>query len=109
MELSVFERLNLLNILPKEGDITTIRLVRELREKLSFTEEEHNELQITSEGDTVKWKTEDDKGKLIPQTKEIEFGHTAFGIITNALKKLNEQKKIKEEHLELYEKFVEEK
>ena len=42
--LSVKGRLMLLGILPAEGDLTTIRIVRELREGLSFSETEHKQL-----------------------------------------------------------------
>jgi len=46
MKLSVFERMILLNTLPAEGDLTTLKIVRGLRESLSFTEEEHAALNI---------------------------------------------------------------
>ena len=36
MELSVYDRLILLNILPKEGDFTTLKIVRKLREDLTI-------------------------------------------------------------------------
>ncbi|KKL25025.1 hypothetical protein LCGC14_2409420, partial [marine sediment metagenome] len=44
MKLTIPERLVLVTILPAEGDYTTLKLVRKLRESLSFTEEEHKEL-----------------------------------------------------------------
>lgn len=40
MELSVSERLTLLNVIPKQGNIVTYRLILALREALSFSEDE---------------------------------------------------------------------
>ena len=101
MELNVFDRVVLLNILPKEGDITTLRIIRKLREDLSFTEEEHRVLQFDFEDERIKWKTDGD----VP--KAIEIGEKAKEIIRERLRELNGQKKLTEEHLPLYEKFVE--
>lgn len=101
MELGVFDRLILLNILPKEGNFTTLKIVRKLREDLSFSEEEHKELEFKFEKDgRVQWKQEADK------PKEIEIGEKATDIIVDVLKKLNNDKKLKDEHYNLYEKFV---
>lgn len=101
MILSTFDRLILLNTLPKEGDITTLRIIRKLREDLSFSEEEHKALAFKQEGGKMMWQSEADK------LKEVEVGDKAKEIIRNRLKELNEQKKLTEEHLPLYEKFVE--
>ena len=40
MELTTVERLKLLEILPSEGDILALKILRKLRETLSFTEDE---------------------------------------------------------------------
>lgn len=102
MLLNTFERLILLNILPREGDFTTLKIVRKMREDLSFTEEEHKDLSITvDDKGQVKWKTEADKA--IP----ITIGEKATDIIVTVLKKLNDEKKLTEQHYTLYEKFVE--
>jgi hypothetical protein len=100
-ELNVQERLVLLGVLPKEGDFTTIKLVRKLRESLSFDEDEHKALNFVQTGDQVTWKTD------VPQTKRVAIGEKQSDIIRDALKKLSEQKKLRDEHLSLYEKFVE--
>lgn len=101
MQLSVFNRLILLNILPKEGDFTTLKIVRKMREDLSFTEEEHKSLQFKFEDNgTVKW---NNQANIV---REVNFGEKATDIIVDVLKKLDKEKKLKEEHYELYEKFV---
>jgi hypothetical protein len=100
MVLGTFDRLILLNILPKEGDFTTLKIVRKLREDLSFTEAEHKALQFDQADGNVKWKTEGD----IP--KEITIGEKATDLIVSTLKKLNTDKKLSEQHFSIYEKFV---
>lgn len=99
MELSVFERLILLNVLPKEGDLTTIRIVRKLRESLSFTEDEHAKLQFTQEGDRVIWLPG------VVGDVPIEIGPKATELIRATLEGLDKQKKLTEEHLDLCDKF----
>jgi len=115
MELGVFERLILLNVLPKEGDFTTLKIVRKLREDLSFTEEEHKVLQFKQAGEvymdaagqekevplgTVHWKAEGD----VP--RDIPIGEKATDVIVGTLKKLDKDKKLTDQHFSLYEKFV---
>lgn len=40
MELTILERIKLLEVLPKEGDLLTLKILRKLRESLSFSEDE---------------------------------------------------------------------
>ncbi len=100
MELSVGERLALLDVLPKEGDYTTLKVLRKLRESLSFSEEEHKSLKFEKEGDIIKWCESGD----IP--KDIVIGEKATDIIVEALKKLNRERKLNEAHFVIYGKFV---
>jgi hypothetical protein len=46
MKLSVVERLKVLEILPRAGNVATMRIVAELRKALSFKEDEHIEFGI---------------------------------------------------------------
>ena len=100
MELSVLDRLVLLNVIPREGDITTLKIVRKLNDELSFSEEEHKQLLFRNEGDSLHWNE-------IPP-KEIEIGEKATDVIVEAFKKLNKQGKLHMDYLDLYERFVEE-
>lgn len=100
--LGVMERIVLLSILPKEGDYTTLKLMREMREDLSFTEEEHKQLAFEQAGGQVRWNA-DNAAKL---GKAFRFGEKQKEIIAAALKRLDEQKKLQDEHFTLYEKFV---
>lgn len=96
----------LLNILPREGDFTTLKIVRKMRETLSFSEAEHKTLQPKNNEGKVEWRIIDDDGNPIPQEKEVNLGEKATDIIVETLKKLDKEKKLKEEHYSLYEKFI---
>jgi len=99
MKLSVFERLMLLSILPREGDFTTLKIIKDLRDSLSFTELEHRKYQFKKDDNSIRWKTD------IEQNKEIKIGEKATDIIVESLKKLNKQKKLTMQHYSLCEKF----
>lgn len=92
------DRVVLLDILPQMGDITTVRIVRSLREELSFTEAEHVKFGIKALDGRVSWKTS--------AAKEIEIGPKAREVIVNSFKWLDGQKKLTLVHLEMYERFV---
>ncbi len=100
MLLSVFERVLLLNILPREGDFKTLKILRKLKDDLGFSEDELKALQFKQEGTKVEWRQEADT------PKEVPVGEVAHGLIADILKKLDEQKKLQMEHMDLYEKFV---
>ena len=99
MELGVGDWIVLLSILPSQGDVLTVRIVHDLKQALSFTEEEHESLQIKVEDDKVRWGGADG-------VKEIPIGPRAHVLIGDTLKGLDEEKKITEDHLGLWEKFV---
>jgi len=105
IKLAVFERLVLLNILPKEGNFLTLKIVRKLRENLSFNEEEIKALNIKvdPEKGNATWDASKDPNK------EVEIGREANKVIVEALEKLDKDEKLTQEHFTLFEKFVEEK
>ena len=102
MELEIGERLAVLNILPEEGDFTTMKIIQDLKNELGFTEEEHKAYNFKVEGTSIFWDGDGAK------PKDIKFGEIATKIITDKLKKLNEERKLRSNHLTLYEKFVKE-
>lgn len=107
MKLSVHERLILGNTIPQEGNFATLKILRNLRMTLSFSEAETKKWAIESRDGQVNWRLVDAKKKPIEQETEIEIGEKAKDIIVLALAKLNEDKKLTEQHFSLYEKFIE--
>jgi len=100
MKLNVLERLTLLGILPKEGNFVTLKVLRSLKENLGLSEEELKKFEVTQDGERIAW---NEKGN---EEIEIEIGEKATDIIVEALKNLDKDKKLVEQHFSIYEKFV---
>jgi len=99
MKLSVLERLILLNILPNEGTFANIKLLRVSRENLSFNEKENKELNFQQNESGLKWSDS-------VKDKEIELGEVVTQMVVKELKKMDDEGKIMEDHISLYEKFM---
>ena len=98
MELTIFERLTLLNTLPPTGSIATVRIVRKLREMLSLNEAEYKEHEVVEQGDgNVQWKND--------REYTVEFGAKAREIAVAALEKLDKDGAVEEKHISLFDKF----
>lgn len=106
MKLTVHDRLMLGNILPQEGSFATLKLLRNLKMDLSFSEEETKKWSIQATDGRVDWRLFDTKNKPIDQDAEIKIGPKAKDIIVLALSKLNDEKKLRDEHYALYERFI---
>jgi hypothetical protein len=99
VSLSVLERLLVLNLLPTESNVVTLLTVRKAKELVGFTDEEQKKLEFKTENDRVTW-------KAVGDIKEFEIGERACHLVADALNELNKNKKLTENHLSLYEKFV---
>jgi len=104
IELNVLERLVLSGLLPKEGNFTNLKLVRQLKEELSFNDLENKKLNFVQVGDQVRW------DELIARDvkKKVTFSDDSMmrKIIVEALTKLDKDGKLRDEHFTLYEKFI---
>ena len=100
MKLNCFDRLSLLGILPQEGNLVTLKIVRDLQGKLSFSEEDYKEYGIVEKPMSIEW---NDKGK---EQIEIEVGEKATDIIKKAFNDLEESGKLSMKLLPLYERIV---
>jgi hypothetical protein len=101
MKLSVANRLALLSILPREGNITTIRIVSELKDELSFSEEEHAALKLRQDGDGIGW----DHTVKDPM-KDIPIGEKATDTIVESLKRASDRNQLMEAHLGVWDMFI---
>ena len=107
MKLNIPERIALLGVLPQQGGIVTLRIVRELQNQLSFTEEEIEEYGINNtmlpDGRaSINWNPE-----KVDETKDIKIGKIAKGVIVRQLKKLDSQNQLHISMLPIYDKFIE--
>ena len=107
MELSVFERLLLRNIVPQiQGwNYAHMKEARELIEGL-FTEEEEADLQFEQVETQVKWKIKREDDSDIPQERDIPVSDGLKSKIGKFLTQLDKEEKLNFEHLSLYEKMV---
>jgi len=128
MKLNVMERLGLLEVAPKEGDFVTLKLVRKLRESLSFSEAEIAQIDFNQNWKCPKCQKEMSSpiapkcecGSYMTATgsmtwdakngeallKEIHMGEKMMSMCVDALKKLDADKKLTENYISLYEKVI---
>ena len=55
MKLNVSERLMLLQILPKEGNFATLKIIRQLQDSIGFNESEFKEFNIKHDKNNITW------------------------------------------------------
>jgi hypothetical protein len=114
------ERINLLNVLPKDASASTLKILRDLQLSLSFTEEEHKRFFIISKLPNGQ-KYEDLNPDTIGVLTDVPIGEKAKDIIVDALKEWDKKDQLKfkfsifreileknkqDTLLDLYERFV---
>ena len=98
--LSVLNRILILSVLPKEGDLLTIKMLKNLKDKLNFSENEVKEFELRFvEGGNFIWNST----KAIDIEYELTDGE--MKLISDGLKEVAKSKKLTEQHLELCEMF----
>lgn len=100
MILNVKERLALLSILPKEGNFINLKLIRVLREELSFSEEESKTLEFKQVEGIIHW------NETVDPMKNIHIGEITTTLIADILKNKDRDNKLTEDYMSLYEKFI---
>jgi len=100
MRLTVLERMISMGLLPAEGDILTLRIRAKMIDKIGLTAEEFKEYEVVQANGNVKWRND------LPQEKEIDLDPAEIGLLKDALKKKNDDKKLTPEMVGLYEKVA---
>lgn len=100
MKLNLLERIKALQVLPAQGNIVTLRIVHDLQQMLSPSEQEIAEWQIKTGTTQITW------DPIADTAKDFAIGDTAKQIIAEALKALDAQEALTQEHISLYCKFV---
>ncbi len=107
MKLTIGERLEALDVLPRNSDIIFAKIIMTLKDKLGLTAEEkkdHNfRLQAGNDGQEFFWRWDKQEKEY-----DIELNECETDIIKEGLVKLNKTKKLKVEKatISLYEKIV---
>ena len=100
--LTLMERLRLMDILPAEGNVVTLRMIRTLKAKLGPSAKEAKDFGIIvgPEPGKVQW------GQKGNQPVNIVFEDAELGMIKDQLRIANDQGTLKEDMLGIYEKFM---
>ena len=104
VKLGLLDRLVVMGLLPQESNFATLKIVTDLQLQLGPTDEEFKKagLAPAPNGGIIA------KDWDAVEEKEFTFGEIAEGIIVDALKKMDKEKKLKREFMSVYEKFVKE-
>jgi len=98
--------MSFLGLLGNKGDYTTLKILRELREELSFTEEEHNLLKMQP---LMGGKIRIDEDAVPPKEFEFDKGSIREVFLEEAKTQLRDKEKAKTlelDYLDLYEVLV---
>ena len=93
--LSVKDRLMLQGVLPQSGDLISQTIVKDIQDKIRITQQEMTEGEFRAEKESIMWNP--------LKVKEVEFDFTNAEVNTlkDAVKKLDEEKKITMENIEM--------
>lgn len=126
MLLTISERFALSGLLPPQGDILTLKDIRQLKEELAIGEEDRKEVQFFNEFECSQCKAKevfsapvkcgvcDVWMKATGQVgcsnwgfeKEVPIPDYLKDLITATLKKMNEDKTLEEKYISLYDLFI---
>jgi hypothetical protein len=102
VKLTLRERYVVMSLFPREGSFVTIKAITKIKEELFPSDEE---VAIAGLEDLPDGRVTATNWLLVVE-KEITFGKITKALVEEALKKLDETKKLTEEHFTLYEKFI---
>lgn len=101
MELTLLDRLLLPGIFPKEGNMKELIIRKDLKKKIVFTQEELTKYGIDFKGEQILWNQEGAEAKFKYKFSDLEKAE-----VVSALTKMDEEKKLTEEFMDLYDKFI---
>jgi hypothetical protein len=100
LTLGVLDRLTLMNVLPNEGGLVTMRVAKDARKKLGFSQAEQKEAEFKDlPGGRLEWNDD------YPE-KEMVFTEAEYKMLKDKLKELADKEKLTPQTLEVYEKIM---
>ena len=107
MKLEVHERLALLTLFPKDGDYAALKTFRRAFEMLSFTPEDMKFYEFVGGiGQDGKPVTNWNSTKAAEAVKDCPIDEFTTDYLRNKLSEMQNKKKLSEDFLSIYEKFV---
>lgn len=95
MQLTIKERLSLIQILPTQGSVSEMVDVYDLARELKLSDEEKGQINYIETSESIKWDTNKDPNK------EINISKDQYKIIMNQIDILDKQKQIPLSMIEL--------
>ena len=92
MNLSILDRLTLIEVLPKQGDMITLSIVTDIIEKIKFTQDDITKygIVVTQMGENTNYQWDETK----KEEKKATFTETETNIIKDAFMRLDKEKKM---------------
>jgi hypothetical protein len=97
MKLTVKERIVLAQLYPRESNLLTQTLIRDVSRKVQMDQAELKEIDFKSSSTGFVWDGEKAKGK----DKEIEFSEAELNMLKDQVERLDKEKKISQDLLDL--------
>ena len=104
MKINIKERVLLGHFCPLEGDIVTMSIIDGIKEKTKLSEDEQKKHGVTFNGSTGKLAFKPDH---LDDEIDVEFTKVEIEILQAGAERLNKQKKITLENMNLYKKLIE--
>ena len=102
MEFTLPERIVLLGLLPRQGNLLTLRIIHDLQMELAPSEEESKEAEFhPTEGGGVGWSP-----KANEMRKTVIIGEKAREVLQESIEIGSKQEKLEIQFFSLYERFV---
>lgn len=95
MNLSVKDRIAIMDMLPQAGSISEMIDIMEIIKKVRLDQEEKSKIEFRESQGSISWNATLDKGK------EIEFSFEELSILKVAVKKLDSEKKVNAANLDI--------
>ena len=102
MELTVPERMKLLEILPEKNTYSGIKEIYRLKLLLQLNNDEIAEIEAELDGDMIKW----DQDKAIGLLVDIPMGEWVTNVIRQALREKDFATDLELAEISLYERFI---
>lgn len=98
--LDTKERLVLLAVLPLQGELTTMRTVRDIRQLLEFNESEQSALKFEQSSEGTKWNASAEV------KRDFDITPLMSRLILDSFSKLDKEGKIELVHIAVYDRFL---
>ena len=99
--LNIGERFQIINLLPKKGNVLTMQDVQDLQRNLLPTPKEREKYGVVADEGMVRWSPD-----MALDEVEIDFTAPQVGLVANALRELDKKSELIAEQLSLWAKFI---